>query len=73
MIIYAPFESPNRVDSKYVVLKNVCIDFLAKICEKPIHIRTIYKSGFILIYYTFILTCFLALLLPSVKILFDLC
>jgi hypothetical protein len=46
MIIYAPFESPNRADSKYVVLKNVCIDFLAKICEKPIHIRTIYKSGF---------------------------
>jgi hypothetical protein len=46
MIIYAPFESPNRVDSKYVVLKNVCIDFLAKIFEKPIHIRTIYKSGF---------------------------
>jgi hypothetical protein len=46
MIIYAPFESPNRVNSKYVVLKNVCIDFLAKIFEKPIHIRTIYKSGF---------------------------
>jgi hypothetical protein len=46
MIIYAPFKSPNRVDSKYVVLNNVCIDFFAKICENPIHIRTIYKEGF---------------------------
>ena len=45
MIIYAPFESPNRVDWKYVVLNNVCIDFFAKKCEKPIHIRTIYKEG----------------------------
>jgi hypothetical protein len=47
MIIYAPFESPNRVDSKYVVLENVCIDFLAKkTFEKPIHIPTIKRSGF---------------------------
>jgi hypothetical protein len=46
MNIYARFENPNRVDTKYVVLKNVCIDFLAKTCENPIHIRTIYKSGF---------------------------
>jgi hypothetical protein len=46
MIIYAPFGSLNRVDSKCVVLKNVCIDFLAKILEKPIHIRTNSKSGF---------------------------
>ena len=46
MIIYAPLESPNRVDWKYVVLNNVCIDFLEKIFEKPIHIRTNSKSGF---------------------------
>jgi hypothetical protein len=43
---FSSFESPNRLDSKYDVLKNVCIDFLTKTCEKPIHIRTILKSGF---------------------------
>ena len=44
MIIY---ESPNRVDSEYVVLENVCIDFFKeKTCEKPIHKRTIQNSGF---------------------------
>jgi hypothetical protein len=46
MIIYAPFENPNRADSKYVVLNNVCIDFSAKIFEKSIHKRTYSKSGF---------------------------
>jgi hypothetical protein len=34
IIIYAPFESLNRDDSKYVVLKNVCIDFLAKTSDQ---------------------------------------
>jgi len=46
MIIYAPFESPNRGDSKYGGLDNVWIVKMSKKCKKPIEIPTIDKSGF---------------------------
>ncbi len=43
LIFYEPFESPNRGDSKYVVLENVWIDLMQK---TSIHIRTIQKPRF---------------------------